>query len=121
MVLIFNKLDARLDGSKSASENHNRAKLRLCKPSGIERLRLDVGLDLITPRLIGAPLVPRILESTPAFGIYYLAIAPAGIQVLVQNLLTNMGRLLFTYLESSTLGWKYGFLFDSAVRLGRES
>ena len=30
VVLIFNKLDARLDGGKSASKNHNRVKLRLC-------------------------------------------------------------------------------------------
>ena len=30
MLLILNKLDARLDGAKSASENHNRVKLRLC-------------------------------------------------------------------------------------------
>ena len=30
VVLIFNKLDVRLDGPKSASENHNRVKLRLC-------------------------------------------------------------------------------------------
>ena len=71
--------------------------------------------------LMGALLGERILESTPAFGIYYFAIAPPGIQVLVQNLQTNMGRLLFTYWESGTLGPKYGFLFDPAVRLGRES
>ena len=115
MVLIVNKLDARLDGSKSPSENQNRVKLRLCYPSGIERPDLDVGLNLITPRLIGALFVTRILESTLAFGIYYLAIAPPGIQVLVQNLVTNMGRLLFTYSESATRGWKYGFLFDSTV------
>ena len=85
------------------------------------RLRLDIGLDLITPSLIGALLGVRILESTPAFGIYYLAIAPPGIQVLVQNLQTYMGRVLFTYSESCTLGSKYGFLFDPAVRLGREN
>ena len=30
VVLIFNKLDARLNLAKSASENHNRVKLRLC-------------------------------------------------------------------------------------------
>ena len=121
VVLIFNKLDARLDGAKSAGENQYRVKLRLCQPSRIERLRLDVGLDLITPSLIGALFGARILESTPAFGIYYLAIAPPGIPVLVQNLKTNMGRLLFTDSESCTLGSKYGFLFDPSIRLGREN
>ena len=63
----------------------------------------------------------RILESTPAFSIYYLAIEPPGIQVLVSNLKANMGRLLFNYWESCTLGSKYGFLFDLAVRHGCEN
>ena len=36
VVLILNKLDARLDGGKSASGNHNQVKLRLCYPSGIK-------------------------------------------------------------------------------------
>ena len=69
VVLLFNKLDARLDQGKRASENYNRFQLRFGQPSGIERLPLDVGLDLITPPPIGALLGARILESTPAFGI----------------------------------------------------
>ena len=69
MVLLCHKLDARLDRVKSASENYNRFQLRFGQPSGIERLRQDVGLDLITPPPIGALLGARILESTPAFGI----------------------------------------------------
>ena len=102
LVLIANKLDARLDRCKSASENNTRVKLRLCWPSGMKRLPLDVGLILTTRHLMSAHLVVRILESTPAFSIYYLAIAPHGIQVLVQNLLTNMCRLLFTYSKFTT-------------------
>ena len=69
MVLLFNKLDARLDRVKSASKNYKRFQLRFGQPSGIERLRLDIGLDLITPPPIGALLGAGILESTPAFGI----------------------------------------------------
>ena len=69
VMLLFNKLDARFDRVKSTSENYNRFQLRFGQPSGIERLRLDVGLDLITPPPIGALLAARILESTPAFGI----------------------------------------------------
>ena len=69
VVLLFNKLDARLDRVKSASENDNRFQLRFGQLSRIERLRLDVGLDLITSPPIGALLGARILESTPAFGI----------------------------------------------------
>ena len=69
VVLLFNKLDARLDRIKSASENYNRFQLLFSQPSRIQQLRLDVGLDLITPPPIGALLVARILESTPAFGI----------------------------------------------------
>ena len=69
VVLLFNKLDARLDRVKSASENYNRFQLRFGQSSGIERQRLDVGLDLITPPPIGALLGARILECTPAFGI----------------------------------------------------
>ena len=69
VVLLFNKLDARLDRVLSASENYNRFQLRFGEPSGIERLCLDVGLHLITPAPIGALLGARILESTPAFGI----------------------------------------------------
>ena len=30
VVLLFNKLDVRLDGAKSAGENYNRFQLRLC-------------------------------------------------------------------------------------------
>ena len=69
VVLLFNKLDAGLDPVKSTNENYNRFQLRFGQPSRIERLRLDVGLDLITPPPIGALLGARILESTPAFGI----------------------------------------------------
>ena len=69
VVLLVNKRDALLDRVKSASENYNRFQLRFGQPSGIERLRLDVGLDLITPSPIGALLGARILESTPAIGI----------------------------------------------------
>ena len=69
VVLLFNELDARLDRVKSTSEIYNRFQLRFGQPSGIKRLRLDVGLDLITPPPIGALLGARILESTPAFGI----------------------------------------------------
>ena len=69
VVLLFNKLDARLDLVKSASENYNRFQLRFGQPSGIEQLHLDAGLDLITAPPRGALLGVRILESTPAFGI----------------------------------------------------
>ena len=69
VMLLFNKLDARFDRVKSTSENYNIFQLCFGQPSGIERLRLDVGLDLITPPPIGALLGARILESTPAFSI----------------------------------------------------
>ena len=69
VVLLFNKLDAQLDRIKSPSEYYNRFQLLFGQPSRIEQLRLDVGLDLITPPPIGGLLVARILESTPAFGI----------------------------------------------------
>ena len=69
VVLLFNELDARLDRVKSTSEIYNRFQLRFGQPSGIKRLRLDVGLDLITPPPIEALLGARILKSTPAFGI----------------------------------------------------
>ena len=36
VVLLFNKLDARLDRVKSTSENYNRFQLRFGQPSGIE-------------------------------------------------------------------------------------
>ena len=55
VVLLFKKLDAQLDRVKSVSENF-RFQLRLRQPSGIQRLRLNVGLDLITPPPIGALL-----------------------------------------------------------------
>ena len=69
VVLLFNKLDARLDQVRSACENYIRFQLRFGLLSGIERLRLDVGLNLIIPPPIGALLGARILESTLAFGI----------------------------------------------------
>ena len=62
VVLLFKKMDMRPDRVKSASENYKRFQLRLGQPSGIERLRLDVGLDLITPPRIAALLRARILE-----------------------------------------------------------
>ena len=68
-VLLFNKLDARLDWVKCASENYNRFQLHFGQRSAIEPVRLDVGLNLITLPPIRALLGARILEFTPAFGI----------------------------------------------------
>ena len=54
VMLLFNKLDALCDQVETASESYNRFQLPFGQLFGIERLRLDVGLDLITPPPIGA-------------------------------------------------------------------
>ena len=78
-MVIFYKVATLLDGTNGVGEGHYRHQLLIGQPSGIERALLDVGLDLETPRLIGASFGTGILESTPAFGVYYIAIAPSVI------------------------------------------
>ena len=74
VVLFFNQREASFHGRKGASEDSDCIHLAVCQVAGVKFAGCHIGLELLTPIIVGTICHARIEEPTLRFGVRNLTI-----------------------------------------------
>ena len=76
-VVYFYKFNLQFDRWKRGGKVEDHCRLIVGQPSRNDPAELDIPLNIATPYIVGSSFCSSILECILAFGIFYVAIAPA--------------------------------------------